>query len=68
MVSLSPESRLWLVERTIIIPDYSDMMNRFVDMVLAKDHYQPLVIEAFSDHRAKYGVDDTKNKRVRMMD
>jgi hypothetical protein len=25
---------------TIIFPDYADMMNRFVDMVLVRDHYK----------------------------
>ncbi len=45
---------------TILFSDYADMMNRFVDIVLVRDHYKPIVIEAFSDHRAKYGVDDTK--------
>ena len=45
---------------TIIFPDCADMMDRFVDMVLVRGHYKQLVIEAFSNHRAKYGVDDTK--------
>jgi hypothetical protein len=45
-----------------IYPDYADMMNRFVDLVLVRDHYRQLVIDAFSDHRAKYGVDDAKIK------
>ena len=47
---------------TNIYPDYADMMNRFVDLVLVRDHYKQLVIDAFSDHRAKYGVDDAKIK------
>ena len=47
---------------TNIYPDYADMMNRFVDLVLVRDHYKQSVIEAFSDHRAKYGVDDAKIK------
>ena len=55
-----------------IYPDYADMMNRFVDLVLVRDHYKQLVIEAFSDHRAKYGVDDAKIREylttLRMMD
>jgi hypothetical protein len=57
---------------TNIYPDYADMMNRFVDMVLVRDHYKQLVIEAFSNHRSKYGVDDTKIREylttIRMMD
>jgi hypothetical protein len=55
-----------------IYPDYADMMNRFVDLVLVRDYYKQLVIEAFSDHRAKYGVDDAKIREylttLRMMD
>ncbi len=57
---------------TNIYPDYADMMNRFVDLVVVRDHYKQSVIEAFTDHRAKYGVDDKKIREnltiLRMMD
>ena len=43
-----------------IFADYADMMNRHVNMVLVRDHYKQLVIEAFTNHRYKYGVDDNK--------
>ncbi len=46
-----------------IYPDYADMMHRFVDMVLVRDHYKQLVIKGFSDHKAKYGVDDAKIRK-----
>ncbi len=37
------------------------MMNRHVLVrVLVRDHYKQLVIEAFTNHRYKYGVDDNK--------
>jgi len=39
---------------------YADMMNRRVNMVLVRDHFKQAVIEAFTEHRYKYGVDDTK--------
>jgi len=44
----------------IIYADYADMMNRRVNMVLVRDHFKQAVIEAFTAHRYKYGVDDTK--------
>ncbi len=32
---------------TNIYPDYADIINRFVGMVLVRDHYKQLVIAAF---------------------
>ena len=43
-----------------IYADYADMMNRHVNIVLVRDHFKQLVIEAFTHHRYKYGVDDDK--------
>jgi hypothetical protein len=43
-----------------IYADYADMMNRRVNMVLVRDHFKQTVIEAFTEHRYKYGVDDDK--------
>jgi hypothetical protein len=72
LIKDSDMKHLKKVISTNIYPDYADMMNRFVDMGLVRDHYKQAVIEAFSDHRAKYGVDDIKIKEylttLRMMD
>ncbi len=50
--------------------DYADMMSRRVDIV--RDHFKQSVIEAFTEHRYEYGVDDNKKREyittIRAMD
>ncbi len=38
------------------------MMNRYLGMVLVRDHDKTLVIEAFTAHRVKYVIDETERR------
>jgi hypothetical protein len=45
------------VIKNSIYTDYCNMMNRYIDMALVRDHYKQSVIQTFNAHVAKYGLD-----------